>query len=125
MRHKAAERAKDINPGADQGDVQELTGVGETLFFSAAQAPLGRNCGRPTGTESGTAMIKNLPEDYYYTSLPRHLTDVGGTLFFTVDWGRFAHDLWKSDGTEVGHGLGQGLPRLRAAVEKASGGPDH
>jgi ELWxxDGT repeat protein len=49
-------------------------------------------------------MVKDLPEDYYYLSIPRELTGVAGTLFFISgeDQRGYGGNLWKSDGTEAG-----------------------
>jgi len=80
-------------------DPEELTRVGNTLFFSA-QGPGGRELWKSDGTEAGTVRVKDIRPGSG-SSNPTDLTDVDGTLFFTAFDGTDS-GLWTSDGTEDG-----------------------
>ncbi len=80
-------------------DPEELTRVGNTLFFTA-QGGGGRELWKTDGSLAGTLRVRNIRPGPM-GSLPRELTDVGGTLYFTADDGS-GRAIWKSDGTAVG-----------------------
>jgi ELWxxDGT repeat protein len=85
---------KDINPGADSSDPEELTNVNGTLFFSARDRTSGLALWKSDGTAAGTTLVKNID--------PVLLTNVNGTLFFRADDGTSGLELWKSDGSVAG-----------------------
>ncbi len=75
---------KDIAPGADSSDPEDLTDVEGTLYFTAERRRrTGMSSGRSDGTEAGTVMVKDIaPGGSGPASL--ELTDVGGTLYFAA-----------------------------------------
>jgi ELWxxDGT repeat protein/autotransporter-associated beta strand protein len=79
----------------------ELTDVGGTLYFSAADSANGRELWKSNGTAAGTVRVSDInpgPGD----SGPTFLTNVNGTLFFSATDGNGDTELWKSDGTPGG-----------------------
>jgi|GEM_PF-3875405 len=100
---------KDIMPGAEDSDVQEVTLVGNRIFFWANDGVHGMELWVSDATEAGTYMVKDIavgaafslwnPEGTYAT---KSLTDVDGTAFFFANDGIHGYELWKSDGTEEG-----------------------
>lgn len=98
---------KDINPDQADSNVDGLTNVSGTLFFSATDGVHGNELWKSDGTTAGTVLVKDiLVRDSVTGSIdsnPRSLTNVNGTLFFTAfDGDPGAWNLWKSDGTESG-----------------------
>ncbi len=83
---------------------QNLTVVGDRVFFSARTGTNGRELWVTDGTSSGTSMVVDLTPAPIYTgplnqsSFFGELVDFGGTLFFT----KLPNELWKSDGTAAG-----------------------
>ena len=111
---KGTTRVKDILTGFSAGsplssEPQELTAVGNTLFFTVNDGITGRELWKSDGTSKGTTLVANIanpvvngtsyPGD---SSNPSGLTAVGNTLFFTADGGDKGVGLWKSDGTAAG-----------------------
>lgn len=111
---KGTTRVKDILTGFSAGsplssEPQELTRVGNTLFFTVNDGITGRELWKSDGTSKGTTLVANIanpvvngtsyPGD---SSNPSGLTAVGNTLFFTADGGDKGVGLWKSDGTAAG-----------------------
>jgi ELWxxDGT repeat protein len=80
-------------------DPEELTRVGNVLFFSA-QGAGGRELWKSDGTDAGTVRVKDIRPGSG-SSNPTALTDVDGTLFFMAFDGTDG-GLWASDGTEAG-----------------------
>ena len=101
---------KDIRPGNDSSNPNDLTDINGTLFFTANDGINGRELWKSDGTESGTVLIKDInpgEADSIKTTFNSEvssskLTDVNGTAFFTADDGTNGTELWKSDGTESG-----------------------
>ena len=93
---------QDIQSGG--ANPENLTGVDNTLFFSANAKPiqegLDRELWKSDGTDAGTVLVKDINETA--SSNPNNLTNISGTLFFTADDGTNGRELWKSDGTETG-----------------------
>ncbi|ELS04268.1 hypothetical protein Xen7305DRAFT_00039960 [Xenococcus sp. PCC 7305] len=87
----------------------ELTAVGDTLFFTANDGVNGRELWTSDGTPEGTQMLLDIrPEERVSGSPinlgsdPEDLINVNGTLFFTADDGVNGRELWTSDGTPEG-----------------------
>ncbi len=100
---------KDIYPGPEDSDIQEVTRVGDRIFFWANDGVHGMELWLSDATEAGTYMVKDIaagtafslwnPEGSYAA---KSLTDVNGTAFFFANDGIHGYELWKSDGTEAG-----------------------
>ncbi|MFM9963778.1 MAG: ELWxxDGT repeat protein [Planctomycetaceae bacterium] len=94
---------------------QNLTAVGEKLFFTAVDSPTqfvtsdgpgtlpahGRELWVSDGTNPGTVLVKNIRSGTA-ASDPQFLTSVGSTLFLSANDGTNGRELWKSDGTDAG-----------------------
>ncbi len=86
-----------------------FTNVDERLFFLADDGMHGVELWRSDGTQTGTAMVKDINPDAASAFVRSYadydlgfLTAVNGTLFFLADDGASGMELWKSDGTESG-----------------------
>ena len=94
---------KDIDRGRLRYGPDDLTAVGDTLFFTADDGIHGEELWKSDGTRAGTVLVKDIrPGDYASTASGLDLTAVGDTLFFTADDGTHGSELWKSDGTRAG-----------------------
>lgn len=93
---------KNINPrdsARRPGSVpQNLTAVGDRLFFSATDGTRGRELWKSDGTKAGTVLVKNIAPTGSGT--PRDLTTMGRRVFFTADDGNRGRELWRSNGTK-------------------------
>lgn len=89
-----------VNPEGD-AHIEWPTDVDGTLFFTAVTTNEGRELWKSDGTQSGTALIKDIFPGPTFSN-PQFLTNVDGTLFFTADDGLIGYELWKSDGTSEG-----------------------
>ncbi|WP_445735939.1 ELWxxDGT repeat protein [Mariniflexile sp.] len=95
---------KNIRPSTiDDGyaHIEELTSVGNLLFFAANDGVNDYALWKSDGTEAGTVMVKDINPTTQPTSLGR-LININGTLFFGASDGVNGYELWKSDGTEPG-----------------------
>ncbi len=84
-----AELVADINPGEFGSNPEQLTFVGDTLYFTASTKLHGPAIWKTDGTAAGTVMVKDVgpaPWDY-----PRNMTllAVGDTLYFTAGDGNY------------------------------------
>jgi uncharacterized repeat protein (TIGR01451 family) len=84
---------KDIYSGAGFSFPYELTAVGDTLLFVAADGSHGYELWKSDGTLTGTVMAKDI---YCGTdsSSPDRLTGVDGVLFFQANDGSHGAELW-------------------------------
>lgn len=74
---------RNIKTNAGQGsDPDELTAVGDLLYFSAEDNAGDRELYRSDGTAAGTRRVRNLRTGG--DSNPKNLTDVNGTAFFSA-----------------------------------------
>jgi len=89
----------DINP-IDQSYPKGLVEMNGVLFFTADDGTHGRELWKSDGTESGTALVKDILPGPYAAIYA--MTVMNGTLFFVADDGVHGTELWKSDGTEAG-----------------------
>jgi ELWxxDGT repeat protein len=79
---------------------QEIVEVGNYIYFTA-NSTSGIELWRSDGTESGTALFK----DIYIgggSSIPSSLININGILYFSADDGVHGREIWKSDGTTSG-----------------------
>ena len=83
------------------GQPQDLTVVGDSLFFSACDKAHGQELWRSDGTETGTYLVKDIAPGTALSHL-YDFTDVGGTLMFDASDPANGDELWRSDGTEAG-----------------------
>jgi ELWxxDGT repeat protein len=100
---------KDISSGTTESQPQNLTVVGNTLYFTATDEVHGHELWRSDGTEAGTFMIKdirpgNSPYIPYmpYGSYPTGLVASGTLLYFIAADNDHGFELWRSDGSEAG-----------------------
>ncbi|WP_254066404.1 ELWxxDGT repeat protein, partial [Microcystis aeruginosa] len=88
---------KDINPGYDNPFIglnpQNLTAVGNTLFFTADDGVNGRELWKSDGTAAGTILVGDIRPGSS-SSDPQNLRVVGSTLYFTADNGVNGEELW-------------------------------
>lgn len=82
-------------------DAQQLTVVGDVLYFSANVDGGGAGLWRSDGTVEGTVLVKEIPRLSSYPVRPHHLANVGGSLFFWTSENN-DYSLWTSDGSESG-----------------------
>lgn len=94
---------KDINliPTRPTGHIENITVVGNEVFFTAFDAGSGIELWKSDGTVGGTTIVKDIRPGAD-SSAPSNLVDVEGTLFFAANDGATGVELWKSDGTEAG-----------------------
>ncbi len=99
------------NSGTEGSFVENLTAVGNRLFFVAFDTLKGISLWKSDGSEAGTVMVKdsfadenetNLMTRYGYRDNYSEFTDVNGTLYFVLNDGTHGRDIWKSDGSEAG-----------------------
>ncbi len=84
---------------------ENLTAVGNTLFFTASDDEHGEELWKSNGTAAGTVMVANIQTGQSsggYSYGPDNLTAAGDTLFFTADDGTAGQEVWRSDGTTAG-----------------------
>ena len=104
-----------VNPFSDTPltDVDNLTALGDTLFFTASANRFeGVELWKTDGTVLGAARVKDIRPFSFAQFLgagsdsqgsePAELTVFQGELYFTADEGANGRELWKSDGTEEG-----------------------
>ncbi len=94
---------KDIIPGASGGNPNNLTVVGDRLFFSAnpygdGQSAATRGLWVSDGTSAGTQQVKPFEQ----TFVGGAGVNLNGTLYFTAADTATGYELWKSDGTAAG-----------------------
>lgn len=108
----------DIHPDGGSGP-QQLTTVGDTVFFSATDGVHGRELWATDGTPAGTRLVRDIRTGTA-GSTPRSLTRVGELLYFSADDGSRGRELWVSDGTRQGTRLVRDLaPGTKGSGELA------
>ncbi|MGC9524240.1 MAG: ELWxxDGT repeat protein [Limnospira sp.] len=85
-------------------DINDLTVLGDKLFFSAYnRSILIDELWVTDGTEAGTQLVKDITPGIYSSDFDSDLMAVlGNRLFFIVEDGDDNRELWVTDGTEVG-----------------------
>ncbi len=98
---------KDLQPGAASQRADELTALGDDLYFVADDGVTGPDLWVSDGSDAGTTRVKDFPSgpDTEYDYGPTNLTVNQGTLFFVVDSETTGYELWSSDGTAPGTAL--------------------
>ncbi|MBF9254833.1 T9SS type A sorting domain-containing protein [Pontibacter sp. 172403-2] len=96
---------KDIFPGLGSGTPQDLTVMGNSLYFIAKSRRSGIDTGRElwksNGTAAGTVMVKEIYPGSPGSN-PGLFPVIGNTLYFQANDGTHGMELWKSDGTAAG-----------------------
>ena len=87
--------------GHSGSSIDDLTVMGNTLYFSASDGTHGTELWKSDGTESGTVLVKNINPGGNAGN-PNYITAIGNTLYFSANDGTDGIELWKSDGTESG-----------------------
>jgi uncharacterized repeat protein (TIGR01451 family) len=90
----ATPRLVKVVDGLDLGILNGATGIGGELLFTAN---VGSELWISDGTDPGTVLIKNFPENIDFPP-----TNVNGIAYFARDDGNNGVELWKSDGTAAG-----------------------
>jgi ELWxxDGT repeat protein len=90
----ATPRLVKVVDGLDLGILNGATGIGGELLFTAN---VGSELWISDGTDPGTVLIKNFPENIDFPP-----TNVNGIAYFARDDGNNGVELWKSDGTATG-----------------------
>ena len=80
---------------------QQMTVIGNTLYFTSYNATYGHELWKSDGTTNGTMLVKDIANGSVGSN-PGHLAPVGNTLYFSADDGTNGRELWKSDGTASG-----------------------
>ncbi|MDA8610560.1 putative Ig domain-containing protein [Euryarchaeota archaeon] len=80
---------------------QQMTVIGNTLYFTSSIATYGNELWKSDGTTNGTMLVKDIGNGSVGSN-PGYLAPVDNTLFFTADDGTNGRELWKSDGTASG-----------------------
>ncbi|HEX2162597.1 MAG TPA: ELWxxDGT repeat protein [Thermoanaerobaculia bacterium] len=94
-------RVRDICPGRCWGWVQEITGVGDRLFFLAHDGVHGQELWTSDGTGEGTRLVADLVPGIV-GSHPRWITAFGDRVFFSAAEVGHGREPWVSDGTPEG-----------------------
>jgi len=90
-----------VDKTPDDSSVEELTVVGDKLFFAAYDPVYSWDLWITEETSLSTVPVREHDESYRYC-VPEKLTAVGDLLFYTC-YDIFAgRELWRSDGTEAG-----------------------
>ncbi len=81
----------------------ELTAVGGTLYFAAADLDDGEQLFESDGTAAGTTMVADIPgANGYPGSYPQNLTAEGSQLYFSASSAGQGIQLWTTNGTAAG-----------------------
>ena len=88
------EMVKDIYGGSSSSFIDQLTVIGNTLYFSAANATTGNELWKSDGTANGTMMVKDI-DSGGNSSGPSEFTVIGNTLYFAAtEFGTNGSELW-------------------------------
>lgn len=109
-----AEMLVDARPGRAGSDPQQLTLVGDKLFFVTLTSDDRRELWTTDGTAEGTTVLTDFVPDDVDPS-PGGLTALGNELVFTMNDGESGTELWKSDGTL------EGTMRVRDVIQGEEG----
>lgn len=88
---------KDIRPGRSGGFPEQLTAVGNVVYFTADDGVNGRELWTSDGTEAGTYIVREFEVGPLYRPISI-LNEAGGKLYFTVSIDGIGDELWSVDG---------------------------
>jgi ELWxxDGT repeat protein len=113
-------RVQDIHPGAAGSDPQDLTALGNLLYFFASDGSSGEELRVSNGTTAGTRLVKDLVPGWE-GSMPMSLLTTADKLFFVAYIPGKNRSLCVSDGTAAGtrtltHGMAFSLSDEWTAV---------
>ena len=83
---------------ATRSHAQDLTPIGDNVFFTHDDAEHGPELWRSNGTTAGTRRLTDLPGTGLETR-PGELVASGGALYFVAEQEGHGRELWTSDGT--------------------------
>ncbi len=86
---------------SQSSQIEQITAVGNTLFFVATDGSTGLELWRSDGTTAGTHLVVDIAPGPAGSN-PAQLTAYNGRLYFVVDDGAHGPELWRSDGTAAG-----------------------
>lgn len=92
------ELVADVFPGPGGSFPQQLTAVGDQLFFVATDGQFGLELWRTNGTAEGTIRVSDI-EPGLASSMPEQITLVGASVFFTAFNSATGRELWTLDGS--------------------------
>src|SRR5262245_9309086 len=95
------ELLKNVNAGTLGSSPEQITSVGNMIFFTARDNDHGRELWKTNGKAAGTAFVKDIRPGTG-GSYPEYLTSFRGALYFVANDGTNGRELWRSDGTEAG-----------------------
>jgi len=87
---------KDIRPGIADSGIENLTAVGDVVYFSANDGVNGNELWISDGTGPGTVMAEDIWVGAQ-SSNPQSFVNHNGTLFFSAEDGVDGRELWKSN----------------------------
>src|SRR5690606_29508249 len=98
----APKLVKDIWPGIESSDPEDLISINGQLFFTADDGIHGRELWTSDGTAAGTRMVQDL-EPGPESSVAFQFTAAGEFLFFTAETSAHGLELWlaTSSGAQV------------------------
>ncbi|MFN4247600.1 MAG: ELWxxDGT repeat protein [Flavipsychrobacter sp.] len=91
---------KDINPGINKSDIEEMTIASGKLYFTANDGLHGKELWATDGTTTGTQIVKDI--NIGGAAFPSYLMAVNGKLCFIANDGTYGWELWVSDGSLTG-----------------------
>jgi ELWxxDGT repeat protein len=116
-------RVTDINPGAGSAFPQQLTVMGNELFFSANSGSAKANYELWKYNGSTAIQVTNIYPDSGsdYSSYPSGLAVFNGALYFSANDGTHGYELWKASSTnaillkDINTGSGDSFPQYFTA----------
>ena len=92
---------KDIRPGSDSSDLNQISVAGDGIYFRAQDGTNGYEMWRSDGSTVGTYMVANLNPGTG-DSYPRCFTDFGDDrILFEANDGAHGHELWMYDSSSA------------------------
>jgi ELWxxDGT repeat protein len=92
---------KDIRAGAEDSNINNMTNIDGTLYFSATTEAVATEPWKSDGTEAGTALVKDINASG--SSATRNFVKAGAWIYFIARPSSNTHDreLWRTDGTSA------------------------